>query len=81
MLGDVEASRIANRMLALQEIIFTRDGAGQVLQIGGHSIFAVFDTASATLNRRLELNNSMANLNLSITVRFAAQDSLSPQKN
>src|SRR5262249_46695665 len=50
-LGDVEASRIANRLLTLQEIVITRDGLGQVLQFGGDSVFAVFDNASVALNR------------------------------
>jgi serine/threonine protein kinase len=51
----VEASRLINRLLALQEIIITRDGLGQVLQFGGDSIFAVFDNASVALNRALEI--------------------------
>ena len=54
-LGDVEASRVANRLLTLQEIIITRDGLGQVLQFGGDSVFAVFDHASVALNRALEI--------------------------
>ena len=53
--GDLEASRIARRMLTLQEIIITRDGLGRILQFGGDSIFAVFDNASAALNRALEI--------------------------
>ncbi len=54
-LGDVEAARIANRLLTLQEIIITRDALGQVLQFGGDSAFAVFDNASVALNRALEI--------------------------
>src|SRR5207249_2935389 len=53
--GDLEASRIANRLLTLQEIVITRDGLGQVLQFGGDSVFAVFDNASVALNRALEI--------------------------
>src|SRR5437660_8772869 len=58
--GDVEAARVANRLLTLQEIIITREGAGQVLQFGGDSVFAVFDTASAALNRALEIQRVLA---------------------
>src|SRR5580765_7051573 len=54
-LGDVEASRITGRMLALQSIIITREGAGQVIQSAGDSVLAVFDTASAALSRALEI--------------------------
>ena len=54
-LGDLEASRGANRVLTLQEIIITRDGLGQVLQFGGDSVFAVFDNASVAMNRALEI--------------------------
>ena len=53
--GDIEASRLINRLLTLQEIIITRDGLGQVLQFGGDSVFAVFDNASVALNRALEI--------------------------
>lgn len=60
--GDVEAARVANRLLTLQEIIITRDGAGQVLQFGGDSVFAVFDTASAALNRALEIQRVLARM-------------------
>ena len=31
------------------------DGAGQVFQLGGDSVFAVFDHASSALNRALEI--------------------------
>jgi class 3 adenylate cyclase len=54
-IGDLDASRVAGRLLALQEIILTRDEAGQVLQTGSDSLLAVFDTASAALNRALEI--------------------------
>src|SRR5205823_2961779 len=54
-IGDLEASNIASRMLTLQSIIITRDGAGQVLHFGGDSVLAVFHTASAALNRSLEI--------------------------
>jgi serine/threonine protein kinase/class 3 adenylate cyclase len=54
-LGDRQAAQIANRFLALQEIIITRDGAGTVLHFGGDSVFAVFDHASVALNRALEI--------------------------
>ena len=53
--GDVEASNIASQILTLQSIIITRDGVGQVLHFGGDSVLAVFDTASAALNRALEI--------------------------
>jgi class 3 adenylate cyclase/predicted Ser/Thr protein kinase len=59
-LGDLEASRIAGKLLALQEIIITRDGAGRVLHFGGDSVFAVFDTPSAALNRALEIQRVLA---------------------
>jgi len=54
-LGDLDAARLANRILTLQEIVITRDGLGQVLQFGGDSVFAVFDNASVALNRALEI--------------------------
>jgi serine/threonine protein kinase/class 3 adenylate cyclase len=54
-LGDIEAARLANRILTLQEIVITRDGSGQVLQFGGDSVFAVFDNASIAINRALEI--------------------------
>ena len=53
--GDAEAARVAGRLLGLQEIIITRDNAGQVLHKGGDSLLAVFPTASAALNRALEI--------------------------
>ena len=61
--GDVEASRLANRLLTLQEIIITRDGAGQVLQFGGDSVFAVCYNASAALNRALEIQRVLDRAN------------------
>jgi serine/threonine protein kinase/class 3 adenylate cyclase len=54
-LGDIETSRLGNRLLALQEIIITRDGQGRILQFGGDSLLAVFDNASTALNRALEI--------------------------
>lgn len=54
-IGDAEAARVANEVLTLQEIVITRDGAGQVLQFGGDSVFAVFDQASVALNCALEI--------------------------
>ena len=54
-LGDVEASRLGNRVLSLQEIIITRDDQGRILQFGGDSLLAVFDNASTALNRALEI--------------------------
>lgn len=53
--GDLEAARIGARLLALLEIIVTREDAGQVLQAGGDSLLAVFNTASAALSRALEI--------------------------
>jgi serine/threonine protein kinase/class 3 adenylate cyclase len=52
--GELEAARMASRLLTLQEIIVTRDGAGQVLPFGHDGLYAVFDNASAALNRALE---------------------------
>jgi serine/threonine protein kinase/class 3 adenylate cyclase len=54
-MGDLEASKLTNRLLTMQEIIITRDGLGQVLQFGGDSVFAVFQNASVALNRALEI--------------------------
>src|SRR5688572_27605788 len=54
-IGDAEAARVANQVLTLQEIVITRDAAGQVLQFGGDSVFAVFDQASVALNCALEI--------------------------
>jgi serine/threonine protein kinase/class 3 adenylate cyclase len=54
-LGDVEASRLANRWMTLQEIIITRDGLGQIMQFAGEAVFAVFETPSAAINRALEI--------------------------
>jgi predicted Ser/Thr protein kinase len=54
-LGDREANRLVSRILTLEEIVITRDGLGQVLQFGGDSVLAVFDNASAALNRALEI--------------------------
>ena len=34
------------------------DGAGQVFQLGGDSVFAVFDHASSALNRALEIQRA-----------------------
>jgi serine/threonine protein kinase/class 3 adenylate cyclase len=59
-LGDLEAARVANRLLTLQEIIITRDALGQVLQFGGDSAFAVFDNASVALNRALEIQRVLS---------------------
>jgi serine/threonine protein kinase/class 3 adenylate cyclase len=53
--GDLEASRAVGRLLALQEIIVTREGAGQVVQSGADTLYAVFGNASAALNRALEI--------------------------
>ena len=61
-LGDVEAARVANRLLTLQEIIITRDALGQVLQFGGDSAFAVFDNASVALNRALEIQRVLGSV-------------------
>jgi serine/threonine protein kinase/class 3 adenylate cyclase len=55
MAGEMEAGQVASRLLTLQEIIITRDGAGRVLPFGTDTIFAVFDNASAALNRALEV--------------------------
>jgi serine/threonine protein kinase/class 3 adenylate cyclase len=60
--GDVEAARVANRLLTLQEIIITRDALGQVLQFGGDSAFAVFDNASVALNRALEIQRVLSSV-------------------
>lgn len=54
-LGDLEVAQIAKRLLTLQEIIITRDGVGQLLQLRSDSVFAVFNNASAALNRSLEI--------------------------
>ncbi len=54
-LGDVETGRRTNRLLALQEVIVTRGGAGQVLPYGAHAFCAVFDKPSDALNRALEI--------------------------
>jgi serine/threonine protein kinase len=51
----MEASRLGNRLLSLQEIIITRDGQGRILQSSGDSLVAVFENASAALNRALEI--------------------------
>jgi serine/threonine protein kinase/class 3 adenylate cyclase len=53
--GEREASQIASRLLTLQEIIITRDGAGRVIPMGGDTLYAVFNNASAALNRALEV--------------------------
>jgi serine/threonine protein kinase/class 3 adenylate cyclase len=53
--GELEASQAASRLLTLQEIIITRDGAGRVLQLSNDLIYAVFDNASVALNRALEV--------------------------
>jgi serine/threonine protein kinase len=53
--GDLEAVKAAERLLTLQEIIVTRAGAGQVVQAGAETLYAVFDNASAALNRALEI--------------------------
>lgn len=53
--GDAEASRLANEWFMVQEIILTRDGLGQVLNHGPHSLCAVFDKPSDALNRALEI--------------------------
>ncbi len=54
-LGDLEASRVAGRLLALEEIIITRDGLGKVMHIGQDALYAVFENASGALNRALEI--------------------------
>src|SRR3954467_5754945 len=61
--GDLEASKLANRLLTLQEIIITRDGGGQVLPFGGDSVFGVFGSASAVLNRAREIRRVPGRMN------------------
>jgi len=58
--GDIAAGELIQQLLALQEIIITRDDLGQVLQFGGDSIFAVFSHASVALNRALEIQRVLA---------------------
>jgi serine/threonine protein kinase/class 3 adenylate cyclase len=53
--GELQAAQVARRLLTLQEIIVTRDGAGRVLPFGHDTLYAVFDNASAALNRALEV--------------------------
>jgi serine/threonine protein kinase/class 3 adenylate cyclase len=53
--GEIQAAQVASRLLTLQEIIVTRDGAGRVLPFGHDTLYAVFDNASAALNRALEV--------------------------
>ncbi len=64
-MGSLEAARLGNRLLALQEIVITRDGAGRVLQSGGDSILAVFENASVALNRSLEIQRILLACNAS----------------
>jgi serine/threonine protein kinase/class 3 adenylate cyclase len=58
--GEIEAGQTASRLMTLQEIIVTRDGAGRVLPFGSATIYAVFDNASAALNRALEVQRVLA---------------------
>jgi serine/threonine protein kinase/class 3 adenylate cyclase len=53
--GEGEAGQMASRLLTLQEIIVTRDGAGRIVPFGGDTIYAVFNNASTALNRALEV--------------------------
>ena len=58
--GDVQAARVAGRLLSLQEIIISRDDAGQVLHKSGDSLLAVFSTASTALSRALEIQRVLS---------------------
>ena len=54
-LGDVAVARLTSQLLTLQECVVTRDGAGRPLRGSGLAFCAVFENASAALNRALEI--------------------------
>src|SRR5688572_19351007 len=58
-IGDKEAARVANGILALQVEIIERDGEGQVLKFGGDSILATFTTPSVSMSRSLEIQRKL----------------------